>query len=254
MSAQVLPHEVHGNGEHHVVALHGWFGDRRAFSSIWPYLDEHRFSYAFLDCRGYGEAIDTKGEYTIDEVAGDTLATADELGWQDFSLIGHSMGGKAAQAVLARSPERVRKLVGVSPVPASGVPFDEQSGQLFSAAPDDPGSRRAIIDFTTGNRLTGTWLDVMVRGSTECSDVEAFRGYLDSWAVEDFHERIAGGKTPMMVIAGEHDPALGEQAMRGTFGTWYPSAEIRVMPNAGHYSPDETPLALITLIEEFLAE
>lgn len=253
MAARVLPHEVHGGGERHVLALHGWFADRDAFRAMWPYLDERRFSYAFCDARGYGEARGVVGEYTMDEFAADALATADELGWQEFSLLGHSMGGKAAQAVLAHAPGRVRKLVGVSPVPASGMPLDEQSERLFSAAPDDPASRRAIIDFTTGNRLTGTWLDGMVAYSRAHSDVTAFRGYLESWAPHDFHEQVAGDTTPMLILVGEHDPAVNEQAVTATFGEWYPNAEIRVLAGVGHYSPDESPVALVSVVEDFLA-
>lgn len=252
MPAQVLPHEVRGEGPHRVVALHGWFADRSAFRGIRPYLDERRFSYAFLDYRGYGAARKITGAYTIDEVAEDVLATADALGWPEFAVVGHSMGGKAAQALSALVPERVTAIVGLTPVPASGVPFDEQSRQLFFAAPDDPGSRRTIIDFTTGNRLTGTWLDAMVRNSLDTSEVEAFRGYLTSWATEDFHDRVVGNRTRMLVIVGEHDPAITEAAVRATIGEWYPAAEIEVMSNVGHYPADEAPIALTSRIEQFL--
>ncbi len=89
-----------GNGPTRVIALHGWFGDHTAFASMWPYLDRSRFSYAFMDLRGYGASQTMSGEYTMEEIAADTLQLADELGWQDFALIGHSMSGKAIQQVL----------------------------------------------------------------------------------------------------------------------------------------------------------
>ncbi|MFF7163130.1 alpha/beta fold hydrolase [Streptomyces sp. NPDC008086] len=57
-----------------------------------------------MDCRGYGEAMDTPGTYTMEEVAADALAVADDLGWNTFSVIGHSMGGKAAQLMLLDAP------------------------------------------------------------------------------------------------------------------------------------------------------
>lgn len=252
MSAYVPPHESLGHGPHPVVALHGWFGDHRAYEAVRPHLDGSAFTYAFMDYRGYGRAIDQAGEFTMAEIADDVLALADALGWDEFSLVGHSMGGMAVQRVLAEAPDRVRKLVGINPVPASGVPFDEQGWALFSGAPDDPGNRRAIIDFTTGNRLTGTWLDRMVAFSQERSTVEAFRAYLQEWTNNDFHDRIQGAALPVKVIVGEHDPALNADVMRQTWLEWYPNAELEELANAGHYPMDETPIALATSIERFL--
>lgn len=243
-----------GNGQHAVFALHGWFGSAGAWHALRPHLDGSEFTYVFPNYRGYGARRGVTGDYSIAESAGDVVALADELGCTEFSLIGHSMGGTVMQRVLADAPQRVRSLVGVAPVPASGVPFDEQSWQLFSAAPDDPGSRRAIIDFTTGNRLTGVWLDAMVRHSEDNSDREAFAAHLRAWANTDFHTEIEGSEVPIKVIAGEHDPALGAETLRATFGQWYPKLELEVMPNAGHYPIDETPVALATSIESFLRE
>ncbi|GAA4204542.1 alpha/beta fold hydrolase [Actinocatenispora rupis] len=247
-----MTHRI-GTGEHHVIALHGWLGPAESWSPVWPHLDTATFSYAFPDYRGYGTRRDEAGAYTVDEIAADVLALADELGWDTFSLVGHSMGGKAVQRVYALAPERVRALVGVCPVPASGVPFDEPTEALFTGAAADPANRRAIIDFTTGGRLTGTWLDAMVARSVATSTPEAFAGYLRSWAYEDFHADIAGADVPVKVIVGEHDPALSADVMRATFQQWYPKAELTVLANAGHYPMDETPLALTTETERFLA-
>jgi pimeloyl-ACP methyl ester carboxylesterase len=241
-----------GNGAHAVIALHGWFGSASAWQPIWRSLDGETFTYLFLDYRGYGARRSTPGSYTIVEAAGDVLATADELGIEQFSLVGHSMGGSVMQRVYADARDRVRAMVGVSPVPASGVPFDEQSWQLFSSAADSADSRRAIIDFTTGNRLTPVWLDAMVRHSLENSDRDAFAGYLPAWARYDFHQEIMGSEVPIKVIVGENDPALGADTMRATFQNYYPKLELEVLANAGHYAIDETPVALVTAVERFL--
>lgn len=243
-----------GEGPHAVLALHGWFGSAAAWGSLRPHLNGSEFSYVFPDYRGYGTREGIAGDYSIAESARDVLALADELGFEEFSVVGHSMGGSVMQRILADAPDRVRALVGISPVPASGVPFDEQSWQLFSSAPDDPGSRREIIDFTTGNRLTGVWLDSVVAHSVRNSAPHAVAGHLRAWAETDFHAEIEGSEVPIKVIVGEHDPALGEETVRATFGQWYPKLELEVMPNAGHYSIDETPVALATAIEDFLRE
>ena len=80
----------------------------------------------------------------------------------------------------------MKKLVALTPVPASGVPFDEQGWALFSSAAEKPENRHAIIDLTTGNRHTKTWIDSMVAYSLANSTREAFAAYLPAWSKTDF--------------------------------------------------------------------
>jgi len=167
------------------------------------------------------------------KAASDVIGTAGELGLERYSVLGHSMGGSVMQQVLVQAPERVTSLVGVSPVPADGVPFDDDGWALFSGAAEEPGNRRAIIDLTTGNRLTDVWLDAAVQASLATSDKAAFGAYLGSWAKTDFHQQIEGNPVPVKVIVGEHDPTLGEATMQATFVQWYPNCELEVLANAG---------------------
>lgn len=241
-----------GQGDHHVVVLHGWLGPAASWLPVLPHLNQATFTYAFLDYRGYGNRRDVAGEYTMDEIATDVLELADGLGWDTFSLVGHSMGGMAMQKVLAVAPDRVRSLYGVSPVPATGVPFDPDSWGLFAGAAENPPNRRGIVDFTTGGRLTGVWLDAVVRRSVETSDPKAVAGYLEAWARSDFHTDIQGKPLPVKVVAGENDGAISVDVLKATFGQFYPSCEIEELSNAGHYALDEVPVALATSIERFL--
>lgn len=241
-----------GNGPIKVLALHGWFGCAEGWGPFVDVIDKRKFTYAFMDCRGYGGSMHLQGNYTIAEIASDAIAVADQLQWERFSLLGHSMGGSAIQHVLADAASRVRALVAVTPVPASGVPFDDETWKLFRSAAANPQARRAILDGSTGRRLSGHWLDSMMQRSLERSSQDAFSAYLNSWARTDFSSRIAGAKQPIKVIVGENDPGLTEEVMQQTYMRWYPNAELQVMGNAGHYPMDETPVALATSIEEFL--
>ncbi|MEU6218736.1 alpha/beta hydrolase [Streptomyces sp. NPDC047022] len=252
MTSFVLPHEVHGDGAHKVFAVHGWFADRSAYAPVLPDLDRSAFTYALVDLRGYGAAKDAAGSFGTAEAATDLLELADRLGWERFSVVGHSMGGTVAQRLLALAPERMRRIVGVSPVPASGLNMPAEQWELFANAAHQPENRRVIIDITTGGRAPAAWLDRMVARSLALSDAKAFRAWLDSWAGEDFHTEVTGATVPALAVAGALDPALSAALLRETWLSWYPHGSLVELPSAGHYAMDEAPLDLIRAVEDFL--
>ncbi len=247
-----IPHRTVGHGPTTVFLLHGWFGSADGWGSFPDYLDPEAATWVFTDNRGYGARMAESGDYTLDEVAQDVLALADELGAQTFSLVGHSMGGAEVLRVLALAPERVERLVAITPVGASPTPLDEAGKDLFFGAPDDDGKRFGIIDFTTGSRLTPQFVQSIVQWSRDHSSVEGFRGAVEAWANADFLDEVTGNEVPMLVIPGEHDPALGEETVKQTFAPHFPQARIEVMPNAGHYPMFETPVALATAVNRFI--
>lgn len=250
----VIGHTLHGLGPRGVIVLHGWMGDYSVFRPMFDFLDTDTFTYAFVDYRGYGESRDIAGDYTMAEIAADAIALADHLGWQDFHLIGHSMGGMAVQRVALDATDRVRSVVALTPVPASGVTFDDETWALFEGAIDQPENRTAVTDFGTGGRLTQRWLDMMTRNSLANSTVEAFRGYLTAWAKTDFAAEADGLVTPFLVVIGEHDGPLQADFMRETFLKWYPNARLETIVNAGHYPMYETPVVLATMMESYMKE
>ncbi len=250
--SSLLAYEKFGEGPHRVIALHGWFGDQTTFAPLYDALSPQEFTYICPSYRGYGGSRDLQGEYTIGEIARDVIALADSLQIDRFSLIGHSMGGKAVQRVLADAPQRVHKIVAVAPVPASGAPLDADTYGAFQGAVDNPQIAYGIVDFSTGNRLSKSWVDHIATYPKKVALDAAFAGYLPSWAKDDFHAAIEGNPVPILVAVGEHDLAINEALMRDTYMRWYPNAELAVIANAGHYPMNETPVFLATLIENFL--
>ena len=242
-----------GSGDRHVLAVHGWFGSARGWGSLPDFLDRSTYTYAFMDLRGYGGRQQVAGEFTMEEAGADAIALADELGWDRFSVIGHSMGAKVAHQVLLQAPDRVEKLVGLNPVPANAVLMDEEGWQLFSGAAGNAGHRAAIIDFTTGSKLTATFVNHVVRHSLENSNEAAFAAYLQAWAKSDFSGQVqADTSTPVKLIIGVNDPALSAEVMERTWLVFFPEAEMTILPDAGHYPMFESPVSLATSIEEFL--
>jgi len=242
-----------GSGDHHVLAIHGWFGSARGWGSLPEFLDGSAYTWVFMNLRGYGDRRDTAGEFTADEAAADALAVADDLGWDRFSVVGHSMGAKFAHRVLLQAPDRVRKLVGLNSVPAGEMPMDTEGWALFSGAATEPRNRAAIIDLTTGNKLTKTFINHVVQHSLDNSTVEAFAAYLQAWAKSDFSAQAkVDTATPVKLIVGVNDPALSANLMEQTWMVFFPYAQLTILPDAGHYPMFESPVSLATSIEEFL--
>lgn len=242
-----------GNGDHAVICLHGWFGSAEGWGYLPEVVDRDRFTYWFPEMRGYGARRDESGEFTMKEYAADALAVADELGLERFSVVGHSMGGKAAASLLAQAPGRVRALVGIAPVAPAPVPLDEDGHGLFFGAPERDENRRAIIDFTTGSRNSAAWLDDMVAFSRSSSTQEAFAGAVESWVNDDYLAEVGRPETPISCIVGENDPALSADVMKQSWMQIYPNVELVELASCGHYPMYESPVWLATQIEAFLA-
>lgn len=247
-----IGHRLMGEGASRVLMLHGWLGDQRVYEPMFDSLNLESFTYAFMDYRGYGSSKELSGAYTIDEIAGDAFALADKLGWDWFFAVGHCMGGMVTQYMMAEQPDRVRAAVLIAPVPACGMRFDEDTWALFHGAIDNPMNRAGIVDFSTGGRLAGTWLDAMSARSVSCSTTAAFAGYLDAWMKTDFSARMQGVSQRLKVLVGEYDPGMTPKLMQETILAWNQRAEMDVLPNCGHYPMQETPVYLATVMERFL--
>ncbi|WP_131104614.1 alpha/beta fold hydrolase [Ornithinimicrobium sufpigmenti] len=244
---------VVGHGPVRVIALHGWFGSSSGWGSFPEFIDQEQFTYAFVDYRGYGHRQDVEGDYSMAEISSDVLAVADSLGWDTFHLLGHSMGGLAIQHVLRDAPQRVLSLAALSGVPATGSQFDDDTFALFSTAPEQDETREQLTHFSTGFRLNKTFGHRIRQESRDNSTVQAFGGHLPGWVRTDISADITGMEHPVKVMVGEHDPSMSAELMQQTWLTYYPNAELEVIPNAGHYAMFETPVWLATTVENFFS-
>lgn len=247
-----IGHVAMGQGPEKVVVLHGWLGDHTVYTPLFQWLDLDTFSFVFMDCRGYGRSRDLAGDHSITEWGEDVIDLADAQGWDKFHLVGHSMGGMTVQWVAAEVPERVKGVVAITPVPASGVPFEGEALDLFSNAWQKRENRAAILSMTTGDRLGPLWRDTMAERSMSQCTPQAHRAYFNAWSGTNFADRVQGLETPLKVIVGRHDAAITEEVMQGTLLQWFPKAELEVFEDAGHYPMQESPPHLAQSIQDFL--
>jgi len=248
-----IGHRILGEGSEKVIVVHGWTSDHTVFAPMFPALDLKTYSYAFIDYRGYGASREIAGKFTLDEICADAVALADHLGWERFHIVGHSQGGKAVQLIAARNPKRVKSVIALTAVPASGVPLEGQQRALFEGAADEANNRAIIIDVTTGNRLSRTWINALVEKSLDVCRRDAFAAYFHAWADGDLSAEVKGCTVPLKAVVGEHDVAITADVMKATVLQWFPGSELEVMANAGHYPMQETPIRLATVWEEWFA-
>ena len=113
------------DGARKVIALHGWLDNAATFVNMASALDRD-CDFLALDLAGHGrsEHRPRGTRYHLVDNVEDVIQFADALGWGQFVLMGHSMGGGIASLLAAAFPERVEKLILLESVgPKTVSPF-----------------------------------------------------------------------------------------------------------------------------------
>jgi pimeloyl-ACP methyl ester carboxylesterase len=241
-----------GLGQHRIIGIHGWFGPDNSWKNFGHWINPRRFTWALPDLRGYGSRRLEAGHFTIDEAAQDVLELADSLSWDQFSLVGHSMGALVAQRLLADHAARVQKFVAITPVPAAGIPFDDTTREFFASAADRLENRRMILNRSTGSRHLPNVISALLESSVLSSTPEAFRGYFASWSTAKFADELLAVTNSVKVIVGVNDTDLTLEVVKSTFGKTFDSCAFVQLEGCGHYPMLEAPLELVREIELFL--
>jgi pimeloyl-ACP methyl ester carboxylesterase len=113
------------------ICLPGLSANMRSFDFLGERLGADDLQLVALDLRGRGQsAVTPPGTYGWLSHARDAFAVADLLGFQRFSLIGHSMGAAVAMSAACLDGGRLDRLVLID---VCGVP-EPATGPLISAA------------------------------------------------------------------------------------------------------------------------
>jgi pimeloyl-ACP methyl ester carboxylesterase len=221
-----------------------------------PYLTPERFHYVFADLRGYGLSREIEGANTLDESAEDALAVADKLGWTRFSLVGHSMSGLIVQRIAQLAPERITRVVAVTPVSPASMGLPPEAVEHFRAiALGDDKQRFAALSPMWGTRLSETWIRFKLRRWRETASPAAAAKYVEVWGCSNLPQNRQALETPVLVVAAAQDaPPFQAAALEASMLPWYPKATLVSLGESGHYPMQEQPPLLATLIENFLTE
>ena len=94
-----------------VLALHGWLDNSGTYDRLAPYLEGCDLVCLDLPGHGLSEHRPEGIPYHFVDWIPDVFSAADSLGWERFSLLGHSMGAAIASVAAGTLPDRIESLV-----------------------------------------------------------------------------------------------------------------------------------------------
>jgi pimeloyl-ACP methyl ester carboxylesterase len=248
-----------------LVLLHGFLLSHWSFRRIVPLLAADHEVIA-LDLPGFGESDrPPPDQYRYDETgfAETVIGALDELGLERASLLGHSLGGSVALAVAARRPERVDRLVLVSPmvypfpIPPEGqallLPY--LGPVLFRTLYTRGVLRRYMVRslYRDPALVTDDWVDYLWERVNRPGGLEAMHAAMRFCANPAAIPRLLRAvRAPSLVIWGEDD-RLFPRASAARLTADLPGSELVLVPRCGHNPAEEKPDALVDAVRPFLA-
>lgn len=242
-----------------VVILHGFLGSGRNWQSIAKQLaKEHRV--VWLDMRNHGNSP-WSNSMSYPEMAGDVVRLIDKLGAERASVVGHSMGGKAAMMAALLHPDRLEKLLVVDIAPVaydhsfdnifqamrrldlSTVTDRRSADQALAASIAEQGLRSFILQNLDGSDGRYQWrcnLDIL----------EAALPMITGWSLP--HSSSTFDKPAMFLYGGLSD-YVGPKRLP-MIRALFPNAASHVVEGAGHWLHAEAPGPTLTAIKNFLDE
>ena len=162
-----------------VLALHGWLDNAATFARLAPKLEGLRI--VALDFAGHGHSAHrgAGAGYQLWDYVMDVLLVAEELGWQRFSLLGHSLGGIISMMLASSMPDRVERLAlidGLVPYVGEAEQAPQKLGEALQAQLDLRTKRKpvyATLEQAVEARMKGVG-DV----SREAAELLAVRGLM----------------------------------------------------------------------------
>jgi pimeloyl-ACP methyl ester carboxylesterase len=253
-----------------VLALHGWLDNAATFVRLAPLL--HGLDLVAVDLPGHGgsQHRPSGAAYHFVDWVADVLAIADDLGWDGFALLGHSMGAGIATLVASAFPDRVSRAVLLEGFgPLSGDP-EGAPGRLADALRDEArtlsGKRRTFpdLDAAAEARRRRTDLDLDAARALAARATEAAPGggvryrhdprlkarsrmRLDEAQVLGF---LAAIRCPVLAVRARRGWPFPEEYLQPRLAALATTRDVEV--DGGHHVHLTHPERVAPLIHDFL--
>ncbi|MDX3574961.1 alpha/beta hydrolase [Streptomyces sp. ID05-47C] len=227
-----------------------------------------------LDLRGTGDSATPHDpmSYRCDRLVDDVEALRVHLGVERLDLLGHSAGANIAVRYAARHPDRIARLLLVTPsVMAVGIDITPEDRlatvRRREGEPWFTDAYAALEEITQGRATPQRWEAIApfwyrrwdetartlqaadaAEKNQEAVPVFAGEGAFDPAATRAALAELAA---PVLLIAGEVDVAGPPRAM-AEFAGLFPSAELVVQAAGSHHPWVDDPAHFVRTVNEFL--
>jgi pimeloyl-ACP methyl ester carboxylesterase len=247
-----------------VVLLHGWPQHWYAWRDVATRLAPD-FRVLAVDQRGFGWSEAPRRGYTTADRVTDLIALLDALELDRVRLIGHEWGAWAGFFACLRAPDRFSHFLAlnvVHPWPRHRSLAPQSWRFWYTAVLEAPGLGRLV------QRHWPAYTRFLLRGLPTAEDyVAAAREPGTARAGEALHRafavrdipalatnRFAGLRlqVPTVLLGGEHDPVFPPALLTGADGH-ADDLQVRVLPGAGHWLPEQRPREVAAAARELFA-
>ncbi|MGI4788720.1 MAG: alpha/beta fold hydrolase [Janthinobacterium lividum] len=229
-----------GQGEITLIFLHYFGGSSCTWQPVIRLLSAEYRCLA-LDLRGWGDSdAPSESECRVEDMAGDVGALVSALGLTSYTLVGHSMGGKVAQAFAASSPAGLEQLLLIAPSPLTPEPMSADDRDGMRAAYGSETAARQTLEKIACLPLSSKTIDAVIADNLRASRT-AWEAWADIGSLEDLSKLAAQIQVPTHILSGTGDAVLTPDVLTREVVQRISGATQSTVPGAGHLLPLEAP-------------
>jgi pimeloyl-ACP methyl ester carboxylesterase len=249
-----------GTGTEHLLFVHGWASSGRMWlRSMWAL--RHRYRMWAIDLPGCGDSDSPDLDwYSVEQYTNHLAKFCSILNIQPVAVIGHSMGARLAFDLARRYPDRIQRVVAISPTITGKLSFGlnrvlgGSTGRWALALSRRlwPLATAEVMSMYWSSRYLGT---EEVRRTTEDlrrTSRDAAIGGLRAMLRQDYSRYLSKIHQPTLLVHGARDytvPMSDSKLAKRLL----PQSHLVVLDHVHHQPTDEAPAEFLDALGRFLS-
>lgn len=245
-----------GNGKP-LIILHGFLGMADNWKTLGKMWSENGYEVHLLDQRNHGRSFHSN-EFSYELMAQDVKDYCDHYKLTNINIIGHSMGGKVAMQLANLFPDLIDKLVIADIAPKNYDPHHSDIIKALQSVDFSMVKRRNDADDMISSLIPDTGTRQFLLKSLYRKDKTTFGWRFNLKVLGESQEMIGkhnelNGIIPvktLFVRGGDSGYVLDSDKVSIDYA--FAKAELKTIPNAGHWLHAQQPDLFYKTVTEFL--